>query len=87
MVGHGDNPPPPPPPRLLLALRLLHRSLLETEFTNDEVTASTYPLDLWHCSWALAGTNGQAVAVGTAASASAAQEQACTHASQMHRDV
>lgn len=87
MVGHGDKPP-----RLLLALRLLHWSLLETQFTNDEVSASTYPLDLWHCSWALTETNGQAVAVGTAAAASAAsataaaaaaaQEQACSHTHQ-----
>lgn len=80
------------PSRLLLALRVFHCSLLETEFTNDEVSVSTYPLDLWHCSWALTETNGHAVAVGaaaaaaspTASAAAAAQEQTGTQA---HRCV
>lgn len=88
MAGHENDPPSP---RLLLALRVFHCSLLETKFTNDEVSVSTYPLDLWHCSWALTETNGHAVAVGTAAaaaspaaSAASSQEQTGTHA---HRCV
>lgn len=91
MDGHEDQPP-----RLLLALPVFHWSLLETEFTNDEVSVSTYPSDLWHCSWSLTETNGQAVAVGTADSTAAstadtatvaAQEQTGTQTPQMHNDV
>lgn len=56
-----------PPPAAVSTARI-SLGFLETEFTNDEVSVSTYPSDLWHCSWALTETNGQTMAVGTAAS-------------------
>lgn len=46
-------------PWLLLALNVYNWPPLETQFANDEVSASSYPSDMWSCSWAVTETNGQ----------------------------